>query len=120
MSREKISGGDELTLHLLSVPKVLLLVQQEWLHRAAPGATQPFIVTFKLETSEEAMKRKAISNLHAYRCDAVVANILPSYKEWVLIYTKDSDDSAPLLVRCEAAKTIEAALCDMFIPLSRR
>ncbi|CAJ1027520.1 putative DNA / pantothenate metabolism flavoprotein [Leishmania shawi] len=120
MSREKISGGDELTLHLLSVPKVLLLVQQEWLHRAAPGATQPFIVTFKLETSEEAMKRKAISNLHAYRCDAVVANILPSYKEWVLIYTKDCDDSAPLLVRCEAAKTIEAALCDMFIPLSRR
>lgn len=120
MSREKISGGDGLALRLSNVPKVLLLLREEWLHRAAPDATQPLIVTFKLETSEEAMKRKAIGNLHAYRCDAVVANLLQSYKEWVLIYTKDGDDSAPVLVRRKESRTIEAALCDTLISLSRR
>ncbi|GET89296.1 hypothetical protein, conserved [Leishmania tarentolae] len=120
MSKEKISGGNGLTLHLTNVPKVLRLLREEWLHRAAPDAMQPFIVTFKLETSEEAMKRKAISNLHAYRCDAVVANLLQSYKEWVLVYTKNGDDSAPVLVRREEAKTIEAALCDSLISPSPR
>ncbi|CAJ1989525.1 phosphopantothenate-cysteine ligase [Leishmania donovani] len=119
MSREKISGGDGLTLHLSNVPKVLLLLREEWLHRAAPDATQPLVVTFKLETCEEAMKRKAIGNLHAYRCDAVVANLLQSYKEWVLVYTKSGDDSTPVLVRRGEAKTIEAALCDSLISLSR-
>ncbi|KAG5477066.1 hypothetical protein LSCM1_05406 [Leishmania martiniquensis] len=117
MSKEKISGGDGLTLQLSNVPKVLLLLQEEWLRRATPGATQPFVVTFKLETSEEAMKRKAISNLRKYCCDAVVANMLQSYKEWVLIYTKSGDDSAPLLLRREETKSIEDALCDALIPL---
>ncbi|KAK7194533.1 phosphopantothenate--cysteine ligase [Novymonas esmeraldas] len=120
MSREKISGGDGLTLHLSNVPKTLLLVREEWLHRAAPDATQPFVVTFKLETSEEAMTRKAVSNLRAYRCDAVVANLLQSYKEWVHIYTKDGDDSAPTLVRRDAGRTIESALCDTLLPLCQR
>jgi phosphopantothenate---cysteine ligase (ATP) len=117
MSREKISGGDGLTLRLSNVPKVLLLTHDEWLHRSSPDAKQPFVVTFKLETSEEAMKAKAIKNLHSYHCDVVVANMLQSYKEWVLVYTKDGDVSAPVLVRREANKTIESALCDALIPL---
>ncbi|KAG5503342.1 hypothetical protein GH5_04412 [Leishmania sp. Ghana 2012 LV757] len=117
MSKEKISGGYGLTLHLSNVPKVLLLVREEWLRRTTPCAKQPFVVTFKLETSEAAMKRKAISNLHKYNCDAVVANMLQSYKDRVLIYTKSGDDSTPVLVQSEAAKTIEAALCDALIPL---
>lgn len=117
MSREKISGGDGLTLQLSNVPKTLLLVHDEWLHRSAPDAKQPFVVTFKLETTEETMKAKAIKNLHAYHCDAVVANMLQSYKEWVLIYARGGDDSAPVLVKKEADKTIESALCDALIPL---
>ncbi|KAG5502924.1 hypothetical protein JKF63_04697 [Porcisia hertigi] len=120
MSTKKISGGNGLTLQLSNVPKVLLLVHDEWLHRAEPNAKQPFIVSFKLETSEEAMKCKAIRNLHEYRCDAVVANMLQSYKEWVLIYTKGGDDSAPVLVRYEGSKSIESALCDALIPLCQR
>ncbi|KPI90006.1 hypothetical protein ABL78_0866 [Leptomonas seymouri] len=117
MSREKISGGNGLTLQLSCVPKVLKLVHDEWLHRSAPGAKQPFIVTFKLETSEEAMKAKAIKNLHAYQCDAVVANMLQSYKKWVLVYKQGGDDSAPVLVQREADKTLESALCDVLIPM---
>lgn len=117
MSREKISGGDGLTLQLSNVPKILLLVHDEWLHRSAPEAEQPFIVTFKLETSETAMRTKAIKNLHTYHCDVVVANMLQSYKDWVLIYTQGGDDSAPVLVKREANKTIESALCDAIIPL---
>lgn len=120
MSREKISGGDGLTLQLSNVPKVLLLVHDEWLHRSAPEAEQPFIVTFKLETSETAMRTKAIKNLHTYHCDVVVANMLQSYKKWVLIYTQGGDDSAPVLVKREANKTIESALCDAIIPLCHR
>lgn len=120
MSKEKISGGDGLTLQLSNVPKLLLLLHDEWLRRDVPGAVQPYVVTFKLETSEAAMKRKAISNLHAYHCDAVVANMLQSYKEWVLIYAKGGDDSAPQLVRKEVGKTIESALCDALIPLCHR
>ncbi|KPA79706.1 hypothetical protein ABB37_05472 [Leptomonas pyrrhocoris] len=118
MSREKISGGDGLTLQLSNVPKILLLVHDEWLHRGAPDAKQPFVVTFKLETSEETMKAKAIKNLHAYHCDAVVANMLQSYKERVLLYTQGGDDSAPVLVKREADKSLESALCDVLIPRS--
>lgn len=117
MSKEKISGGDGLTLRLSNVPKILLLAHDEWLHRSAPDAHQPFVVTFKLETSDAAMRAKAVKNLHAYHCDAVVANMLQSYKEWVLIYSRDGNDNAPVLVRREADKTIESALCDALIPL---
>lgn len=126
MSKEKISGGDGLTLRLENVPKMLKLIQCEWLHRdtAADGGAHgpvkaPFTVSFKLETSEEAMRTKAVKNLHEYGSDSVVANMLQTYKERVWVYVQGADDGMPTLVVRQEDKTIESALCDHFIPLAQ-
>lgn len=118
---EKISGGDGLVLRLENVPKVLGLVQSSWLHRpGAPAAQQPFLITFKLETNEEAMHHKARKNLVEYHCDAVVANMLQSYRQKVWVYdaaaTAEVVQPPRFLERAEGS-TIEAQLCDFFLPL---
>lgn len=90
--QEKISGGEALTLHLPAVPKTLGHLRSEWLFRPhAPSSLQTFFVTFKLETSLSAMHEKAKKNLHGYHCDAVVANMLQSYKKEVWIYEKNQE-----------------------------
>nr|AGU68189.1 phosphopantothenate---cysteine ligase [Herpetomonas muscarum] len=127
MSREKISGGDGLTLRLENVPKLLGTIQNDWLCRptqlaggAAGAVKPPFMVSFKLETSEEAMRAKAIKNLHGYGSDSVVANMLQTYKERVWVYVQGADDGFPTEVVKEKDRTIESALCDFFIPLAEK
>lgn len=118
MSHEKISGGDGLTIHLSNVPKLLGVLQDVWLHRSdTEPVLQPFTVTFKLETSEPAMRQKALKNLHEYHCDVVVANMLQSYKDWVLVYQKGKGEEEPLRVERRAEATIESVLCDVLLPL---
>nr|AGU68222.1 phosphopantothenate---cysteine ligase [Strigomonas galati] len=112
MSTEKISGGDGLTIQLDNVPKVLGLLHDSWLRRAE-GLPAPRSITFKLETSEQAMHEKAKRNLHAYHSDAVVANMLQTYKQRVWVYRQEGE---PQLVERQEHKTIESTLCDVFIP----
>ncbi|EPY31578.1 phosphopantothenate-cysteine ligase [Strigomonas culicis] len=109
MSTEKISGGDGLTIHLDVVPKVLGLLHDQWLRRPA-GLPAARCITFKLETSEQAMHEKALRNLHAYQSDAVVANMLQTYKQRVWVYRREGQ---PELVEKKDDKTIEATLCDV-------
>lgn len=99
-SVEKISGGDELVLQLPAVPKVLGLLRSDWLHRPF-SSQQTYFVTFKLETSLPAMHSKAVKNLRAYDCDAVVANMLQSYTREVWVYAKDGDDTQPTYLSWE-------------------
>lgn len=119
MAQEKISGGDGLAIRMENVPKVLGLVTQRWLQRptAPQGAPLPFTVTFKLETTEEAMHTKAVKNLRAYHCDAVVANMLQTYRERVWVYTGSGSEQPQLVTRGDHA-SIESQLCDVFIPLA--
>nr|AGU68137.1 phosphopantothenate---cysteine ligase [Strigomonas oncopelti] len=112
MSTEKISGGTGLTIELDTVPKVLGLLHDSWLRRPK-GLPAPRSITFKLETSERAMREKAVHNLHKYSSDAVVANMLQTYKQRVWIYRQEGE---PELVEKKGDKTIESTLCDVFIP----
>eukprot|EP00796_Vickermania_ingenoplastis_P009271 gene9271-6519_t len=100
--REKISGGDELVLTLPAVPKALKLLRERWLSR--PHSRLPvFFITFKLETSLPAMHAKAVKNLRAYDCDAVVGNMLQSYAREVWVYEKGKDVAKPVYL-CHATE----------------
>ena len=71
------------TLNLEPVPKMLGLLR-EW-----AGHAEACIVGFKLETDADLLKRKAQKSLEAYGMDAVVANLLESYKTKATIYGRD-------------------------------
>lgn len=118
MAADKISGGDGLTLRLENVPKTLGLLQDDWLRRSGSTDKAPLLVSFKLETCEAAMRTKAVKNLHQYGSDAVVANMLQTYKERVWVYVQGADDGLPTEVERTKDRTIEAALCDYFIHLA--
>ncbi|CAD7936209.1 unnamed protein product [Amoebophrya sp. A25] len=80
MVTDKIqSSQSSLTLHLKPVPKVLQEIRRTW----APDC---FLTTFKLETeSEEFLLRKADAAQKKYAADCVVANLLQSYRDWVML-----------------------------------
>lgn len=82
LAQHKLSGAAadgtiSLTFH--QVPKVLGMVREAWCPTAA-------IVSFKLETDPDAIEGKAVKNLHTYRNDIVVANLLASYTQRATLY----------------------------------
>ena len=83
MAVHKISGGDGLTIQLKNVPKALGVLAHVWL----PPALNAFVVTFKLETDEGELVRKAQYNISAYGLGVVVANLLHTYKTEVRLIT---------------------------------
>eukprot|EP01026_Neomeris_dumetosa_P075944 TRINITY_DN8099_c1_g1_i4.p2 TRINITY_DN8099_c1_g1~~TRINITY_DN8099_c1_g1_i4.p2 ORF type:complete len:342 (-),score=36.44 TRINITY_DN8099_c1_g1_i4:112-1116(-) len=72
------SNAGDLELKLQQVPKMLGCLKQEW----APNA---FVVSFKLETNEDILKRKAEEAAKKYGMDAVVANLLHTRNDRVLV-----------------------------------
>ena len=78
------SSSGELHLALEGVPKALGILRRSW----APGA---FLVSFKLETDEQLLFRKACGALDKYGVHAVVANILDTRKETVMVVSKSAD-----------------------------
>jgi len=79
MVEHKIQSGDgPLHLELQKVPKLLGQLRHVW----APGS---FVVSFKLETDESILVKKAAKALRDYRVHAVVANLLHTRKDRVLI-----------------------------------
>lgn len=117
-SAEKISGGTELVLRLPAVPKMLGHVRG-WLHRphsdSSTGGGQTLFITFKLETSREAMHHKAVKNLEAYHCDAVVANMLQTHHAEVWVYAKGADPEAPIHLSADEETGVDRELVDYFI-----
>ena len=71
-------GARGLTLQLAKTPKMLGALRSRW----APAA---FVVGFKLETEESILVSKAAKSIASYGLHAVVANILETRKERVLI-----------------------------------
>jgi phosphopantothenate---cysteine ligase (ATP) len=76
------SDDDSLTLHLKPVPKVMGSLRRQW----APNA---FLVSFKLETDIEILRRKSIRAVEKYGCHVVIGNILQTRhdKVWLLAPT---------------------------------
>ena len=71
-------GAQGLTLQLAKTPKMLGALRESWAPRA-------FVVGFKLETEEAILVAKAAKSIASYGLHAVVANILETRKERVLI-----------------------------------
>lgn len=83
MVEHKIQSSDgPLHLQLAMVPKMLGTLRSTW-------APQAFIVSFKLETDEQILIKKAVGSIRNYQVHAVVANILETRMEQVLIVRTD-------------------------------
>lgn len=84
MSAHKIQSDSGLTLQLDQVPKMLGKLTSEW----SPHA---FVVSFKLETDESILQRKAEGAIKKYHVNLVVANILQTRKDLCyLVYATSS------------------------------
>ncbi|TVU29562.1 hypothetical protein EJB05_21134, partial [Eragrostis curvula] len=86
MAKHKIqSAGGPLDMRLNQVPKMLSVLRNQW----APMA---FCISFKvslpkLETDSDILVQKADMALNKYKMNTVVANLLATYKEEVIIVT---------------------------------
>ncbi|KAF7084563.1 hypothetical protein CFC21_088151 [Triticum aestivum] len=81
MAKHKIqSAGGPPEMRLSQVPKMLAVLRDQW----APLA---FCVSFKLETNSDILVQKADMALNKYKMNIVVANLLATYKEQVIIVT---------------------------------
>lgn len=72
--QHKIQSTSGLRLDLDQVPKLLGKLKSEW-------APRSFVVSFKLETDEEILYKKAKRAIEKYRVDLVVANMLHTRAE---------------------------------------
>ena len=104
MAVHKISGGDGLTIQLKNVPKALGVLAHTWL----PPSLRAFVVTFKLETDNNELLKKARYNIEAYGLGVVVANLLQTYKEEVRLVARGADDVE--MIRTVGGDRLEKAL----------
>ncbi|XP_014770869.1 phosphopantothenate--cysteine ligase [Octopus bimaculoides] len=93
MPEHKIqSSNGSLQLSLQLVPKLLEPLVKDW----APDA---FIISFKLETNRSLLISKSKAALEKYQHQLVIANLLETRKEEVILVTKDS--SKPIMLSAE-------------------
>ncbi|XP_039305719.1 phosphopantothenate--cysteine ligase [Solenopsis invicta] len=84
MSIHKISssGPPSISLHL--VPKILAPLVSLWVPKA-------FVISFKLETDESLLISKARTALNKYHHNLVIANMLQTRKQEVIIVSKETN-----------------------------
>ncbi|PAN06656.1 hypothetical protein PAHAL_1G278900 [Panicum hallii] len=98
MAKHKIqSAGGPLDMKLSQVPKMLSVLRNQW----APMA---FCISFKLETDSEILIQKAEMALHKYKMNVVVANLLATYKEEVVVVSNGERNT---IRRCNADEDLE-------------
>ncbi|EGZ16256.1 hypothetical protein PHYSODRAFT_506618 [Phytophthora sojae] len=103
LSEHKIqSRAGPLELTLQQVPKMLGVLRHSW-------APQSFVVSFKLETDWDILRKKAKQAIAKYAMHLVVANELHSRFDEVLLIT-DKDERA--ITRPKDEADIEAALME--------
>ncbi|XP_066317570.1 phosphopantothenate--cysteine ligase 1-like [Miscanthus floridulus] len=98
MAKHKIqSAGGPLDMKLSQVPKMLSVLRNQW----APLA---FCISFKLETDSDILVQKAEMALNKYRMNVVVANLLATYKEEVVIISNGKSNT---IRRCNKDEDLE-------------
>ncbi|KAL3661347.1 hypothetical protein V7S43_013551 [Phytophthora oleae] len=103
LSEHKIqSRAGPLELTLQQVPKMLGVLRHNW-------APQSFVVSFKLETDWDILRKKAKQAISKYAMHLVIANELHSRFDEVLLIT-DKDERA--ITRPKEEADIEAALME--------
>ncbi|KAL2719158.1 phosphopantothenate--cysteine ligase [Vespula squamosa] len=84
MSVHKISSNGPPTISLQLVPKMLEPLVNLWVPEA-------FVISFKLETDQNVLVSKARTALNKYKHNLVVANMLQTRKQQVIIVSKEND-----------------------------
>ena len=86
MAEHKLQSSEGApTVQLKMVPKMLAPLVMDWVPQA-------FVVSFKLETDESILLSKARKALQTYKHRIVVANLLESRKERVILVEASSED----------------------------
>lgn len=84
MSVHKIPSSGPPTIQLKLVPKILAPLVSLWVPQA-------FVVSFKLETDESVLISKARNALNKYQHNLVIANMLQTRKQQVIIVSKENN-----------------------------
>lgn len=102
-------GAPDIQLKL--VPKMLKPLVRDWV----PDA---FVTSFKLETNDEILIKKAKKALETYHHELVIANLLQTRKERVVFVSNDFEESIQISQEERAKGTeIEAKIVDKLIAL---
>ena len=103
-AEHKIQSRDaDVSIHLSKVPKALGVMRHNWI----PDA---MIVSFKLETDRSILETKAKKSIEMYQVDCVVANLLHSRKESVLLFNKHAGNEPVHIQRPKNVRAIEELL----------
>ncbi|XP_077224867.1 phosphopantothenate--cysteine ligase 2-like [Tasmannia lanceolata] len=106
MEEHKIqSATGPLDMRLAPVPKMLLVLREVW----APTA---FCISFKLETDQNILLKKAHMALRKYNMHVVVANELSTRKEEVIVVTSDEEITVH---RENQVEEVEKPLIDLLV-----
>lgn len=110
MNQHKIqSSGDDLVLNLRPVPKLLGELKLQW----APNS---YCVSFKLETDEDILIKKAYGAIEKYSMDLVVANELDTrYEKVVFVEKGESDEPILTTIRKPISQIVEVPLVDALL-----
>ena len=110
METHKIQSSiGSLDIHLDGVPKMLGALRQKW-------APEMFNVSFKLETDEAILLKKARGAIDKYNMDCVVANILHTRYDRVTLVapsTEEPEGAARMVARKPGSKIL---LETVFVP----
>jgi phosphopantothenate-cysteine ligase len=115
MQEHKIQskGGDAgLELSLQAVPKMLPYVRYEW----APNA---LCVSFKLETDEKILIKKAAGAIASYGVHMVVANVLATRYSEIFLVTPPANQPKVARITKRKDKALEGAIADEVCSLVR-
>ena len=111
METHKIQSSiGSLDIHLDGVPKMLGALRQEW-------APEMFNVSFKLETDEAILLKKARGAIDKYSMDCVVANILHTRYDRVTLVAAPSAEEPEGAARMVAREPGSKMLLEtVFVP----
>ena len=111
-------GGNEagITLNLHPVPKTMALLRKKW-------APKSFLVSFKLETDRDILRRKAEQAVQKYACHLVIGNLLQTRHSQVWILTPGDANSNPdtwsfTPISCDSQssqETLESVIIDFVV-----
>lgn len=104
MPKHKIqSGQGDLKLELKPVPKLLGKLKFEWCPKA-------YVISFKLETDENLLVSKSLKALDKYKHNLVIANILETRKNQVIVIESEQKKQIIRLDEREENYEIEVEL----------
>eukprot|EP00095_Tigriopus_kingsejongensis_P000569 maker-scaffold372_size192401-snap-gene-0.42 protein:Tk00569 transcript:maker-scaffold372_size192401-snap-gene-0.42-mRNA-1 annotation:"phosphopantothenate--cysteine ligase" len=107
MAEHKLQSGDGVPdINLRLVPKMLKPLVRDWVPNA-------FVISFKLETNPKILVHKARKALTTYNHKLVIANLLQTRKEEVILVSQEGEET--LRVSTQDGQEIEEIIVDRLI-----